>query len=59
MTNKKAAQRIAKVQKLNLTSLDLSGLKLTEVPREVFTLKQLKQLIIRQNRLSEVPKEIV
>ncbi|OJJ17437.1 hypothetical protein BKI52_26560 [marine bacterium AO1-C] len=59
MTQKKAAQRIAKVQKLNLTSLDLTGLKLTEIPREVFTLKQLKQLIIRQNRLSEIPKEIV
>ncbi len=59
MTHKKAAQRIAKAQKLNLTSLDLSGLKLTKIPREVFTLKQLKQLIIRQNNLSEIPKEIV
>jgi len=59
MTQKKAAQRIAKVQKLNLTSLDLTGLKLTEIPREVFTLKQLKQLTLRQNKLSEIPKEIV
>lgn len=57
--NKKAAQRIAKVQKLNLTSLDLSGLKLQTIPRQVFTLKQLKQLIIRHNQLSEIPKEIV
>ena len=59
MTHKKAAQRIAKVQKLNLTSLDLTGLKLTEIPREVFTLKQLKQLIIRHNKLSEIPQEMV
>jgi len=59
MTQKKAAQRITKVQKLNLTSLDLTGLKLTKIPRKVFTLKQLKQLTLRQNQLSEIPKEIV
>ncbi len=57
--NKKTAQRIAKVQRLNLTSLDLSGLKLTEIPREVFTLKQLKQLTLKHNQLPEIPKEII
>lgn len=59
MMNKKTAQRIARVQRLNLTSLDLSGLKLTEIPREVFTLKQLKQLILKNNQLPEIPKEII
>lgn len=57
--NKKTAQRIAKVQKLNLTSLDLSGLRLSEIPREVFTLKQIKQLIMKHNQLAEIPKEII
>jgi len=42
----------------NLTELDLSKYKLTELPKEIFYLTNLTKLDLSQNKLTEIPKEI-
>lgn len=55
---KKALEIIEDVQKNNLTTLDLSGLGLEKIPKEVFELTKLQRLYLHGNQLSILPREI-
>ena len=41
-----------------LTSLNLEGNKLTQLPSSLFTLERLEELLVNSNLLTEIPKEI-
>jgi internalin A len=53
-----ALQRIQEAAVGNTTYLDLSGLGLTEVPREVWQLRDLQWLDMSNNQLVDLPPEI-
>jgi hypothetical protein len=42
----------------NISKLDLSGHNLTEIPLEIFELKNLKNLNLSNNKISTIPKDI-
>lgn len=50
-----ALQRIKEAADENSDNLDLSGLDLTELPRELFELAQLQRLNLAYNRLTAIP----
>ena len=54
-----ALNRIAQVQRDNLSILDLSGLGLTELPPEIGEMLQLRELYLQDNQLTEFPIEIL
>ncbi|WP_212662763.1 hypothetical protein [Acaryochloris marina] len=53
-----AQQRIAEAKRTAASVLNLSNLKLTEVPKKLGQLANLKELYLSQNQLTEVPKEL-
>src|ERR1039458_3534530 len=53
-----AEKRIEAAGKSNASSLDLSGLGLTELPASIGQLTQLQQLNVSQNRLKSLPDAI-
>jgi len=53
-----AKSKIKHVEENNLSSLDLSDLGLTTVPREIGNCSNLKELILWRNKIKELPKEI-
>lgn len=53
-----AKRKIKEVKENQLKELNLSGLNLTEIPAEVFDLKDLTLLELSQNQLTQLPKEI-
>jgi small GTP-binding protein len=55
---KKTLEIIEDVKKNNLTTLDLSGLGLEIIPKEVFELTGLQSLYLHSNHLSILPEEI-
>ncbi|AXG69750.1 internalin-A [Kordia sp. SMS9] len=55
---KGALRRIRKVKKNNSKGLDLSGFKLTEIPKEVFELTHLTEIDLRYNQITEIPEAI-
>ena len=52
-------KRIAWATETKAEKLDLSGLRLTSIPGEVFQLTQLKELNLSNNQISEIPAEIL
>ena len=54
MSLKVALERIRKAEKSNASKLDLSDLKLTEIPSELSRLNQLTELYLSGNELSEI-----
>ena len=55
---KRALKDIAEAKEKNLTTLNLSGLELTECPEELFELTHLTELNLALNQLIELPKSI-
>jgi Leucine-rich repeat (LRR) protein len=53
-----ALQRIQEAEASGATTLDLTGLGLTEVPPELANLSNLQQLGLSSNQLTELPREI-
>jgi hypothetical protein len=53
-----AQQRIEKAQQEGARTLDLRGLKLTELPEAIASLTQLEWLILSDNKLTELPEAI-
>ena len=53
-----AKRRIQSVINCNEATLDLSGLELTSVPKELGQLTNLTRLYLSQNQLTSVPKEL-
>ena len=53
-----AIKRIKDCQEKNAKTLNLTGLKLTELPDELFKLKQLESLDLYDNLLTELPERI-
>ncbi|MDV3351612.1 COR domain-containing protein [Leptothoe sp. LEGE 181152] len=53
-----AQRRIQSVINYNEATLDLSGLELTSVPKELGQLTNLTRLYLSQNQLTSVPKEL-
>lgn len=53
-----AEQRIEQVRREGSTTLDLSGMGLTEVPEAIGSLTQLKELEIFHNYLTSLPEAI-
>lgn len=43
---------------LNAARINLSGQGLTEIPKELFSYKNLRKLYLRNNRIESIPKEI-
>mgnify|MGYP001187658034 CR=1 FL=1 len=58
MTNERVMQLIREAYKKNLTELDLSGNKLTQLPPEIKELKNLTTLYLSFNQLTQLPPEI-
>ncbi|AKB44230.1 COR domain-containing protein [Methanosarcina vacuolata] len=58
MTNERVMQLIKEAYKRNLTELDLSWRKLTQLPQEIGTLRNLTKLNLSGNNLSQLPPEI-
>ena len=56
--NSEANRRIAEALTAGRTSLDLSGLGLTEVPAELGQLTNLTTLTLSRNQLVSVPAEL-
>ncbi|MEH2086531.1 COR domain-containing protein [Nostoc sp.] len=53
-----AEQRIEKARQEGAIELDLSNIKLTEIPEAIASLTQLQQLDLRNNQLTELPEAI-
>jgi Leucine-rich repeat (LRR) protein len=53
-----AEKRIEEARQAGATELDLSSLKLTEVPEEILSLQQLQSLNLSNNQLTELPEAI-
>lgn len=53
--NKKVLERVKEAKEYNSTSLDLSNLKLTEIPRVILKLPNLKKLTFADNKIREIP----
>src|SRR5688572_10762815 len=53
-----ALQRIKTASETGATSLDLSQLRLTDLPSELWLLPQLESLYLHRNRLRSLPAEI-
>lgn len=53
-----ARHRIKQCQEYYMSSLDLSDLQLTSIPKEIGNCANLKELILWKNKLTEIPKEI-
>jgi internalin A len=58
MSSQKALQTIKEAAQKRSTGLDLSGLGLTELPREIGELTNLRILYLRRNKISRLPTEI-
>ena len=57
-SKKKAAKRILECKSAQSKSLDLSGLKLTSLPDQIFDLIQLKELNLEGNQLNSISGKI-
>ena len=55
---RKALAKIEQAYREGATELDLSGMKLTELPAEIGQLTNLSQLYLDNNNLSSLPAEI-
>lgn len=53
-----AGQRIESARKEGATELDLSGMKLTELPEAIASLTQLQSLDLSRNQLTQLPEAI-
>jgi internalin A len=53
-----AERRIEEARSKRETGLNLSGLSLTRLPKQIFDLEELTFLVLSDNRLSELPPEI-
>jgi len=58
MTNEELLKRIKQAAKDGVTTLNLSGMGLTELPPEIGQLTQLTQLELGNNQLTALPQEI-
>ncbi len=56
--NREAQARVATAKRENSTSLDLSGLQLSELPPEIASLDALENLHLQSNHLTTLPPEI-
>ncbi|MDZ8089727.1 MAG: leucine-rich repeat domain-containing protein, partial [Nostoc sp. DedQUE12b] len=54
----KAEQRIEKARREGAIELNLSNIKLTEIPEAIASLTQLQQLNLSYNQLTELPEAI-
>lgn len=52
-------EKIQEVKATNSTELNLSGRNLTEIPVELFQLRQLERLKLSNNQLNEIPESIL
>ncbi len=59
MTSERVMQLIRKAYERNLTTLNLSGNQLTQLPPEITELKTLTTLNLSENPLTSPPPEIV
>ncbi|MEH2280221.1 MAG: COR domain-containing protein [Nostoc sp.] len=55
---RKAEERIEKARQEGAIELDLSDMKLTEIPEAIASLTQLQELYLRNNQLTELPEAI-
>jgi Leucine-rich repeat (LRR) protein len=56
--DREAQQRIEQARQEGARTLDLSGLKLTELPEAIASLTQLQELYLSNNQLTELPEAI-
>ena len=56
--DREAQRCIEQAQQEGAITLDLSGLKLTEVPEDLASLTQLQRLGLHNNQLTEVPEDL-